>query len=91
MDIGKRVRVKARAGGGSDNTYAGRTGRVVAFDASLPWTGPRALLAPEQFVCVHLEPKTKLEQKRGSPMVLLSEQSLALTGDSRVESSRGDY
>jgi hypothetical protein len=75
MNIGDRVTVISAASG-SDRIYTGRCGVVIPFDPALPWTCPRALLAPEQFVCVHLEPRNALERKRGSPVVLLNASSL---------------
>jgi len=75
MTNGARVKVKTTATG-SDQVYAGREGIVVDFDASLGWTSPRALLAPDKFICVHLVPRTGLERRRGSPVVLLDANSL---------------
>lgn len=81
ISVGTKVRVIAKTRGGSDTTYAGRRGVVVEFNPALPWIGARALLAPEQFVCVHFEPRTKLEAKRGSPMALFMEESLKVVTD----------
>ena len=77
MDPGTKVKVKSTASG-SDLYYAGRQGIVVVFDPSLPWKDPRALLAPEQFVCVHFVPCNKREQTQGSPMALLDAQNLVV-------------
>lgn len=68
---GTHVIVRAGPREGSDRDFNGRRGVVVAFDPSLKWTSPRALLAPEQNVCVHFEPKGKREREHGSPMVLI--------------------
>lgn len=81
--IGDKVRVKSNASG-SDQRYAGRTGIVARFDPQLPWTSPRALLAPDHFVCVHFMPRTAGEFKRGSPLDLIDENNLTA-----METDRG--
>ena len=80
MQPGTKVRVKSTASG-SDLRFAGRKGIVIDFDPSLRWTGPRALLAPEMFVCVHFYPKSGLEKRRGSPLALLDHNNLSTLTD----------
>ena len=84
MKIGDQVKVKSNASG-SDRKYSGRIGVVVQFDPSLPWFDPRALLAPEDFICVHFIPRNDKERRHGSPMSLLDERNLkpALTPQHR--------
>jgi hypothetical protein len=78
MDLGTRVTVKSNASG-TDKRFSGRKGIVVAFDASLPWSSPRALLAPNSFVCVHFLPVNAKERNHGSPMDLLDANNLTAT------------
>lgn len=78
IPAGTKVKVRALSGRGSDAIYSGRIGIVKDFDPSLGWGGPRALLAPEQYICVHFVPRTKTERKDGSPMALLMEESLSI-------------
>jgi hypothetical protein len=75
MQVGTRVRVKSNASG-SDAYYAGRKGIVIEFDPTRRWQSPRALLAPDQFVCVHFFPKSKRDNADGSPIDLLDESNL---------------
>ncbi len=75
MKVGARVKVIATVGG-SDRRFAGRVGIVVEFDPSLQWTSPRALMMPEQFVCVHFLPVSKTEYRRGSPIDLIHPNNL---------------
>lgn len=80
MKIGTKVKVKNVPDAVS--TYVGREGVVVAFDPSLPWQSPRALLAPDQFICVHLYPKTKREKEYGSPLALFGKNELRVLSGS---------
>lgn len=66
MEIGTKVRIK----GTGRNPYAGRIGVVVAFDPSLPWSSPRALLCPEKCIFVQLLPKGAREQKTKNTPIL---------------------
>jgi hypothetical protein len=75
-DYGRRVKVIATASG-SDARWAGRVGVIARFDPTLPWRSPRALLAPEMWACVHFFPKSKREERNGSPMDLLDTSSLS--------------
>lgn len=74
MEIGTKVRIKAR----SQQTYAGRIGIVVAFDPSLTWASPRALICPESCVFVHLMPKGAREEKtKCTPILPMFDYELA--------------
>ena len=75
IEIGTKVHVSGVASG-SDQRYAGRDGIVVAFDPLLKWRSPRALLAPDQFVCVHFLPKSRRERRDGSPLDLIAYNNL---------------
>lgn len=68
--LGTWVRVNATEG--SDVTYNGRVGIVQEPSPELMAASVRGMLGkPDDYVCVHFKPRSKREQKHGSPMALI--------------------